>query len=558
MNAKTHLGPRAVAFTLGLAAVAACSDPFKPPMTTGGGGGPLEDCAASTEWLYDSNGQAVPTPPVEMFTPLAHPTTECPFYRGGWQNFLIAMQPDAQGRPALLSFPTIEKVFTPKVPYSSSRSFLGDIKQAGRREIVVDQNGNPLYYGIHVNTAFADFIHANHLETAAAIQAYPTAQPNLFFPAGVTEFKSAWQVVEGTAQQIADQTAGFISMVTTVPTLHAAVDGNGINHITEDRDTPRMVTVRLLAIHVVFTLPGHPEFIWASFEHSLGAPDASAADGKRDVAPTFAGMNPSDMDANNSKITTPVDAEHTFLLYKTGTAANEGNVSISENDLHLDEMKQKFLNPADGSPQQTSIYRMFPASKSNTTDPDDAVTSLNNNVEHLFEAAQANSSLAANDKRGNYRLVGGQWMDKPKYFKNDFPVQNDLTSPFAQDPGSQADIAGGSVGVGPTKFTDAIIADGSDSPYSILAGEDRMSSTAMESFTQAPGGFNNCFTCHNTQAITALGTPLNRDKAAVQLLKPGLLNVSHILSQFVLEECGSTTMPGNDQGSAGSHAVCPP
>jgi hypothetical protein len=466
------------------------------------------------------------------------------------------MQPDAQGRPALLDFPTIETVFTPKVPYSPMRSFLGDIKQAGRREIVVDQNGSSLYYGIHVNSAYSDFIHANHLETAAAIQAYPTEQPNLFFPAGVTEFKSAWQIVDGTAQEIADQTAGYVSMVTTVPTLHAAVDSDGINHITEDRDTPRTVTVRLLALHVVFTLPGHPEFIWASFEHSMGAPDASAADGKRDVAPTFAGMNPSDMDVNNSKISTPVDAEHTYLLYKTGTAANQGNASILESDLHLDEAKQRFLN-GDGSPQQTSIYRMFPASKSNTIDPDEAITSLNNNVEHLFEMAQENGSLAAADKRGNYRLVGAQWMDKPQYFRNDFIIQNDLSSPFAQDPGSQADLAGGSVGIGPKRFTQAIVADGSDSPYSILAGEDRMSSTAMESYTQAPGGFNNCFTCHNTQAITALGTPLSRDKAAVQLLKPGMLNVSHVLSQFVLEECGNNTMPGNDEGSSGSHAVCP-
>jgi hypothetical protein len=79
---------------------------------------------------------------------------------------------------------------------------------------------------------------------------------------------------------------------------------------------------------------------------------------------------------------------------------------------------------------------------------------------------------------------------------------------------------------------------GSDSAYSILAGEDRMSSTAMESFTQPPGAFNNCFTCHNTQAITANGIPLKKDTSGtpIKLLDPGLLNVSHILSQFLLEE----------------------
>ena len=43
----------------------------------------LEDCPASAEWLPN-------TPEVTMFTPAPHPTTECPFYRGVWQNFLLA------------------------------------------------------------------------------------------------------------------------------------------------------------------------------------------------------------------------------------------------------------------------------------------------------------------------------------------------------------------------------------------------------------------------------------------------------------------------------------
>jgi hypothetical protein len=88
------------------------------------------------------------------------------------------------------------------------------------------------------------------------------------------------------------------------------------------------------------------------------------------------------------------------------------------------------------------------------------------------------------------------------------------------------------------QLTTAIVADGSDSEFSVLAGEDRLSSTALESFTQGPSSFNNCFTCHNTQAITANGIPLNRDKAGtpIKLLDAGLLNVSHVLSQFLLEE----------------------
>ena len=520
-----------------------CSDPA-PPNAKPTIGDPvvreLEDCAASEEWLPA-------TPPVPLFKPLPHPTTECPFYRGGWHNFLVAMQPDASGKPALLSWPTIDTTFTSRFKHPPNRSYLGDVKQAGKREILIDQHGNSLYYGIHVNDRFRQFIVDNDLQTSDKLQAYPKAKPYLFFPAGVAEFKSAWQIVEGDAAAIAAQTADYISMETTVPTLSQ----NAMKEIVEDRDTPRTVTVRLLAIHVVFTLPGHPEFIWASFEHTLGAPDSAAFDNKRDVAPTI-GAKPGPEDPLNARVTGAA-SDHDFLLYRSGTPVLASNVSIPEQQLNL--VGQKFLDPNTHLPQSTSIYRMFPASKSNTDDPDEAITSLNNNVEHLF--ALKSAALDPKDKRGHYRLVGAQWMDKPDFFTKDFSIQNDLTNPYAQPVGQ-------GVGVGQQTFIEAIKTDGADSPYSILAGEDRMSSTAMESFTQAEGTFENCFRCHDTHAITANGVPLYANKDGIKLLNPGLLNVSHVLSQFLLEDCNP---PGNtnlvldslDPVAPGVKvAVCPP
>jgi hypothetical protein len=58
----------------------------------------------------------------------------------------------------------------------------------------------------------------------------------------------------------------------------------------------------------------------------------------------------------------------------------------------------------------------------------------------------------------------------------------------------------------------------------------------MESFTQSPASFFNCFACHNTQAITARGVSLDKDGSGKKLLDPKLINVSHVFSQFVLEE----------------------
>ncbi len=268
--------------------------------------------------------------------------------------------------------------------------------------------------------------------------------------------KSAWQEVPAGDPSLAD----YISTKAWVPHLRAV---NG--QIVEDKNAPRQITVRLLALHVVFTLPGHPEFIWSTFEHSTGTPDLTAADGKRDVAPVHpGGVNPPLSDPNNQNDATVVSAaEH--ILYKAGTTAQAGNQAIAESALvaGFNEATQTFGT-------RTSVYRMFPASKSNTTHPDDAITSLNFNVETLFTRAAAAGSLDPGDKRGHYRLVGAVWMDKPAYFGHDSPLQNDLSSPFVAT-------------IGRDRFERDIRDNGSDSPYSILAGEDRLSSTAMESFT---------------------------------------------------------------------------
>jgi len=259
-----------------------CSDPMPPdttPRTEIAAPEALENCAPDDNWLPT-------TPPVALFMPLPHPTTECPFYRGGWQTFLTATQADATGAPALLRYPTIDTTFTSRFKHPANRAYLGDVKQAGQREILIDQNGNSLYYGIHVNEAFRQFIADNDLKTSDKLQAYPTAKKNLFFPAGVAEFKSAWQIVEGDEAAIQAQTADYIAMKTTVPTLSKDASGN----IVEDRDTPISVTVRLLALHVVFTLPGHPEFIWVQIPDSVTQPHVAAEVLRHECAQAWAGQ----------------------------------------------------------------------------------------------------------------------------------------------------------------------------------------------------------------------------------------------------------------------------
>jgi hypothetical protein len=88
---------------------------------------------------------------------------------------------------------------------------------------------------------------------------------------------------------------------------------------------------------------------------------------------------------------------------------------------------------------------------------------------------------------------------------------------------------------------------GTDYEFSLLGGEDRLSSTSMETFTQN-NGFRNCFTCHNTKPVNVNGVPAQGSDGPndVLLAKPALINVSHLFSEFLLQDRERTAAaPGN-------------
>lgn len=87
------------------------------------------------------------------------------------------------------------------------------------------------------------------------------------------------------------------------------------------------------------------------------------------------------------------------------------------------------------------------------------------------------------------------------------------------------------------KKTFAQLTVGTDYEFSLLGGEDRLSSTSMETFTQN-NNFRNCFTCHNTKPVGTNGIPATPDEIAsgtALLSKPALINVSHLFSEFILQ-----------------------
>ncbi|OCI99153.1 hypothetical protein A6U85_31905 [Agrobacterium sp. 13-626] len=338
------------------------------------------------------------------------------------------------------------------------------IEQAGNAAILFDQLGYPIYYGIHVNEAFAAFVQQNKLTDKNAIQ---NADSALAFPQGVVELKSAWRVLTDQSQL-----GNYITTDADVPVLHVANSRIEIDKVAP----PRKLTLGLVALHIVFTIKDHPEFIWSTFEHT----DLTGA---TDLGPS-ASVNPDDNGSGPTNAISP----YNYLLYhggELGTTANNAP-SFSQQAAAFNEVTQRLDK---GGSLPTSVYRGYPAAKAATTVPDDDLSDLDAFMLGLFRAG----ALPANDMRQHYRLVGATWLDKPD-------VTFQLNRAFHNEPGQSSD-------------------DG------IVAGEDALSSLAMESFTQIDSP--NCFSCHDTRRV--------KDVTGNVLLNEKLFNVSHVYSKFVSE-----------------------
>ncbi len=416
----------------------------------------------------------------ENLRPLAKPgeplPDDCGFYKWAWQAFLYATQ-TTNGKAAFLADPTFEDVFKTKesplfadqkpdllslAPRSSKISNkdegkhfrMDDLLQAGSQQVLVDPRGNVVWYAIHLNKTYQSFVRDYGLTERRTLDHVPV---DLAFRTGSVELKSAWQIVADPAPK------NYITTKALIPVFKTTPAGD----IVKDGARTRVVTVALLGMHVVGTIEGHPEFIWSTFEHV----SHKGKEWVKDVAPA----------ATVNEGRTPVLIEKragAYALYPAGGEAlappvAKANAGSSIYNLKLDPRTQTF------SPQ-SSVYRQFPGSKSDDPAVDDAIVSLNADMQMSFQAN------AASDVRSNYQLVGAIWFNTPEAdFKPGVNFMDAAAKPRAQP---------------------------------LFGGEDRLSSTTMESFTQSADSFPNCFSCHNTESVS--GVAASR------------LNVSHALSKF--------------------------
>ena len=425
------------------------------------------DCTAPDKWFAGNK-----TPKVVFADFPKVDDDECAFYRWAWQSFLYLTQSDQQGGPPrFVLFHNENELFDTadnrslqvaaapirgaggrhvlSLSVRNSPRTLRDIsakafQQAGSQGVVVDHNNRCLYYGMHFNDDFVDFIKNKlGLRRAEEIANVPITEE---FPVGSVELKSAWRVLtdqEKLPGNIGTVRKNWFVINAEVPTLFE-VEVSGVKIVKADPTKPRSETVALVGLHVVGVTPGHHEFVWASFEHAENSP-----------TPSKSMIQPDDPVSNKD-----------FTFYKNGIKHKDVNINPVDDGNTTPPVPLKLVS----ADKQTlapvvEVCREFNSGEDGVSLDDDVCT-LN---------TSARTKLAAIPELAvwsNYQLIGAVWLKNPV---TDFKPETRFTMPPVDPPGA-----------------------GTTPPVTVFAGEIRLSNSVMETFTQRKTAQVNCFGCHDT------------------------------------------------------------
>lgn len=381
------------------------------------------DCNPESDWFPHSQ---TPEPNHSAFASKSN----CEFHQWSWQMFLWLTK-NVNGKPLFLSMTSpydlldvSSEGLMPRMQKSNSPESFEEYLQAGTDGVMVDQNGKAVYYSQYLNEDFVQFIQHNKLVNPSVVQAF---DPDTPFPIGAVELKVSWKVM-----QPGDYRSDMFVMSGEVNRLE-----NRDGKIVINPNETETVQLGLVGFHVAGVVNGHPEMIWATFEHKDNAPNVPTP---KDLRPDKLGPD-----------TVISDKDWTF--YEAGTTYQNCNVNLANtNRLTLDE-KSQTLKPS------TQVCRQFEfgnASADNNSKSDPSIRSNDENIASLNQGVH--QKLSADDVWRNYFEVGAIWFKRIDGLRPGMSLEND----------------------------------------DILTGSLKLSNATIETYTQDQSTMNNCFRCHNT------------------------------------------------------------
>jgi hypothetical protein len=243
------------------------------------------------------------------------------------------------------------------------------------------QTGSLVYYIAMVNDVYAYFA-TGQKDGAIAASKFPTSQTDLnsittfasghgvTFPdpnALTVEVKSSWVETTGLANLNT-----YITRTAIIPTYDTT---NPNQWVPNGQKTTQLA---LVGMHVVGSAAGHPEMIWATFEHFANAPRA-----------TYSYTNTS-----NATTTVTQNTGANWVSSANGSSGPFNNIHMSLSGANIVP-----FSPFSISPSDTLRSMPWGVAGSNATS-NTQVISMNN---HVLEM------LTSGDVRGNYVMTGATW-----------------------------------------------------------------------------------------------------------------------------------------------------
>ena len=358
--------------------------------------------------------------------------------------------------------------------------------QAGGDGVLLTQGNSLIYYVTMVNDVYAYFATMVAHQTLNTNLQFPTtqaqlntliafaAQHNETFPdpnALAIEVKSSWV----RASSLPNNGAGYITMEATVPTYTVSANNQTW---TPTGGPEENVLLALVGMHIVGSAAGHPEMIWATFEHFGNTPNAS-----------FQYINT----ANQTKQVGQSTAGSWLFTAATATTPNfnvvRAMVDASNNDLIAVAVPPPTGASASNGVVPTDVLRIMAWGAQFNQKPNPLVASTAAaNTEVISIHNSVKGFMPAGDIRNNYFMTGATWTEGGANPTGSFPGGNGV-------------------------------------------GTSQISNSTMETFQQSSGNSVpsvNCLDCHSNSVASTPSTSANvsvshifvDDNTGVRLIQP--------------------------------------
>ena len=221
--------------------------------------------------------------------------TNIDFYKWSEQMFLWITSPE--DNTIVLETPEFYTVSPPYsssekrdlIPHNPSKTLSASVNiikldteegQAGSDDVLMSKDGSILYYITFVNDVYAKFLDGSKKEKLNDSISFPTTQREL--DSIIAFAKSIGDTVRSPETLTMELKTSWVDLATIPLDIQKEYITVRANVPTYDRSSDKkwtptgksqIKTLALLGMHVVGSVKGHPEMIWATFEHRHNSPN---------------------------------------------------------------------------------------------------------------------------------------------------------------------------------------------------------------------------------------------------------------------------------------------